>query len=271
MGFFRKTAALVLISLKETMRWRIVMMLSLLTGPMYMIVSYVIWAAIYSVNTQGVIGGYTFNDIVTYYVMGTLTYYLIYDAVDDELEEDVLEGRLTTYLLKPYHYLGFHIVYKLSHRSIAFLIEFIPVILIAGMIFGFKQFQGIHLLNYAAAVVIAFFTSFFLHALIGMLAFWFYKINGMKWLYRILVRLLQGSLMPLSMMPLLVQKVLFFLPFQFILFVPLQAIKGEYTLGGFSLSIPQLLLYGICQTVVLGFITFAVWKIAIRKYTGAGQ
>jgi len=63
---------------------------------------------------------------------------------------------------------------------------------------------------------------------------------------------------------------LFFLPFQFISYVPARVFMGSYELAGITLSIPQI----VGLQAIMVFVTFLlnrlVWYFGIRRFTGVG-
>ena len=67
---------------------------------------------------------------------------------------------------------------------------------------------------------------------IGITAFWFTKTEGLRRAFLTLRDLSAGMLIPLTFFPKGMQKVLFYLPFQFITYVPTRVFIGHYELAG---------------------------------------
>ena len=256
--------------LKNAVAYRFSMLISLLTGPIHLFASYVIFKAIYEASGQQVIAGFSFEQMVPYMVVAMGTQYLIWDNTHENLADEIRRGNLTPFLLKPVSYWWYQFVRKLGHRTLAFFIEFLPVMFICGLIFGFGIFKTSNIGWYAAAVAIAFVIRYFVQLCLGILGFWFVRAHGLLWIYRMLSYFIQGNTIPLSFYPPAVQKVFFFLPFQFIAYVPARIFLGQYELAGIMFAPWEVILYGALQVLVLFAIVVMLWNISVKKYCGAG-
>lgn len=270
MGFMQTNWSIYFATLKETTAYRIVMLFSLITGPLTVLVNYVLWKAIFASTGKAIFGGFTFEQMVTYIAVAHVTWYLIWDDTEDDLIEGVREGNFTAYLLKPLSYMRFAFVKKIGHRTWAVFMEYLPVLIMLGLMFGFQIFKSSNVLWYALMVIIGFITLFLVNMLLGMFAFWFIRPKGIVWMYRMVARFLYGGFLPLSIFPLAIQKVFFFLPFQFVSYVPAQAFIGRYELAGVTLQPLETLLYGAFQVFVLYLVVLLFWRISVRKFCGVG-
>jgi len=257
-------------SVKSAIAYRFTMMLSILTGPLTLLVNYVIWNGVFKASGKTVISGFTFDQMVTYIVISFITVYLTWDDIDGRLADGVREGSFATFLLKPISFLRYEFVNKLGHRTLAFLIEYIPVFLIMNFLFGFKLFKTNNFFVYLISLGLAFTVSFFLSVLLGILAFWVVKPQGLMRIYNMLEFFIHGTVLPLSLFPDIIQKVFFFLPFQFVAYVPATVFIGNYNLGGVIFSSFEIILYGLVQILILFLITLLLWKISIKRFCGVG-
>jgi len=262
--------AVIAISWKAAITWRFSMLLSLITGPMVLFVNYSVWSSIYMATGKTLIGGYTFEQMMTYIVVSFTLFYLLWDDADESLHEDILTGALTASLLKPLSYMYFQLLHKIGHRFLALLIEYIPVMIMAGFLFGFDIYAEHHIGYFIASIPLAFITTLLINMLIGIAAFWLVKPKGVKWLYRMVGGFLSGRGLPLALFPLFLQKAFIFLPFQYIAYVPAQLFMGNYTLGEVTLAPIKVLFYGVIQVIVLYFIVALAWKISVKRYCGSG-
>lgn len=255
-------------AIKETSAYRFSMMLSIVTGPLFLGVTILIWKALYGSND--LLAGFSFDQLVLYFLLTIVTGYLLWDDATDILKDLIADGKLSVFLLKPVTFLWYEFWKKVGDRSVAFVIEFVPVTFIVGFMVGFDLLKEVHVLYYTGAVLIAFIMSFLINFLLGMLAFWFTKPNGLIWIYRSVSGFLTGLMLPLSFYPPVAQKLFFILPFQFLGFVPAQLAQGRYELGGIMLNPLIVLVYGALQVIVLVLIAALLWKIALRRFSGVG-
>lgn len=129
-------------SFKEATAYKFSMLFSLVTGPLVVLTNYIIWKAVFETSGKTIIGGYTFEQMLTHIVIGIVTFFLLWDNVDQVLDKAVESGSLVAYLLKPVDFWRYEFAVKLGHRVLAFLIEFVPVIFICGLLVGFNVYTG---------------------------------------------------------------------------------------------------------------------------------
>ncbi len=263
----QRDGSILVMSFKNSIAWRSSMMLSIITGPLIVFANYAIWGGIFAASDSSTIAGFTFEQLMMYITISALLFYLIWDDVDYTLQDSVREGTLIKYLLRPLSFFWTEFVAKIGHRLLAVILEFIPAMIVVYLVLGDAVLDG-HFGWFAAAIAIAFVISFLIRALLGMLAFYFTKPRGMIQIYAVISGLLYGSFLPLSMLPQFVQKISFFLPFQFVGFVPAQMFIGSYTLGGVALSPMQLIFYGLIHCVILLLLVIWVWNRSVKRFCG---
>lgn len=266
---FETERTIIGMSLKQSFAWRTNMMLSIVTGPLFVIVNYVIWKGLYAAAGTATIRGFTFEQMVVYVAISSMTIYLIWDDMEGRLRDDVHTGSLSTYLLRPIPYLWFNFVNKVGHRLMAFFIEFLPVLGILAIMFGKVILQGNWLL-FGIAICIGFIIHFLLRALVGILAFYFIRPRGLIETYKVLSALLYGNILALSLFPQALQRVFIFLPFQFVSYVPTRLYMGSYELAGITLSPAQILICGVLQCIILYLIVLFAWSRAVKRFCGVG-
>ena len=121
------------VTYKEWSAYRTHTMVSIFVGPIYFIVQYFIWSAIYNGQT---INGMELNDVIRYFGITALIGYLTMDFADWNLSMLIRTGKYLTFSLRPIHHRFFALSQKIGHRVLGFFLEFLPVLLI--FIFVFK-------------------------------------------------------------------------------------------------------------------------------------
>lgn len=270
MGFMSENIAIYRTTLKNTLAYRFSMLFSLLSGPLYAIVSYTIWQAIFSATERAQIAGFTFEQMTTYVVINAVTGYLIWDNVNEHLANSIKKGNFSVFMLKPLSFIRYQFICKVAHRTMAAFIEFLPVAIILGLFVGFDVYKTQNLFFYLGAVAIAFVTRYLINLILGIFAFWVVETHGVFFIYRSTSIILNGNLLPLSFFPLVVQKIFFLLPFQFIAYVPARMFMGNYVLGGIQFTPIEVLAYGVFQIFVLSIITILFWKFSTKRFCGEG-
>lgn len=242
------------------------MAVSLITQPIYFLVQFFIWQAVFS--SHDTVSGFTLKTMLYYYAVSSLLGFLNWDDADGSLQRLVQNGRFIIYQLRPVSHLYYSFFYKVGHRILAFWIELVPVLGFY-LLFGIKPIPAMPFWA-IISVALSFILSFLINYTVGTIAFWLVKTNGLHRAIQVINGVCSGIFLPLSLFPDVMQKVLFFLPFQFISYVPARVFMGSYELAGITMSIPQIVGLQALMVVVTYFLNRLVWHFAIKRFTGVG-
>jgi len=110
-------------AIKETIAYRFSMMLSVITGPLFLGIYMIIWKSLY--GSRDVLGGFTFDQLMLYFLITIVSNYLLWDDTSDNLKDLIADGKLSVFLLKPISFLWYEFWKKVGDRSVAFVLEFI--------------------------------------------------------------------------------------------------------------------------------------------------
>lgn len=259
--------AATLATYKDWMAYRSSVALSLFVGPVFFLVQVAIWTAVYQSTDD--IAGFTLQGMIRYYGATALMGYLTIDYSDYELQEHIRKGTFITFLLRPVSYGWYALCQKLGHRLLAVWLEFLPVALLFLLLFR-VDLRPAHPLWTAVSIALSFLLVFFVNFSIGLLSFWFTRNDGFRRAMLILRDFCSGTLLPLSLLPLGAQKILMFLPFQYLAYVPGRVFIGSYELAGMTLTIPQIVGLQALMTLAMLGIAAWMWRSAVRRFTGVG-
>lgn len=197
-----------------------------------------------------------------------LSYYLITAAlaqisftnfdVASSLLKRIKYGTLNADLIRPADTIFVQFA-RFSGWNAQFLIVSIILMIVA---LGFIE-APINPLIVAGAVFNMVLIGISINIFIGAIGFYVVEASGIKNALQHLARLLQGILIPLSLMPLLLQDILLLTPFPYSMYVPVSAIQGQ------SIPLWQLLI-GFFWGVLLLFVSRWFWKRSLRRYEAVG-
>jgi ABC-2 type transport system permease protein len=259
--------AVAFVTYKEWAAYRSHMLLSLVVGPAFFLAQVFIWKAVYAGHDS--INGFNLQQMLYYYGTASVIYYLIMDFADWNLQMLIRTGRFLTFALRPMSHRFFALAQKVGHRILGFIFEFVPVWLIFALVFRIplipaQPFWAV------LSIALGFLMMFLVDYTVGTLAFWLTRTDGIRALFRFFRDVLAGVFIPLSFFPLVFQKVMFFLPFQFITYVPVRVFIGNYELAGFSLTLPQAVGAQAAAVLVMWGVSGLVFRLGIRRYPGVG-
>jgi ABC-2 type transport system permease protein len=252
---------------KEWAAYRSHMLLSLVIGPLYFFIQVCVWQAVFHDKTE--VGGFTLVTMIRYYSLVTLINYLIMDFATWNLQMLIRTGRFLTFALRPMSHIFFAFSQKAGHRTLGFFLEFLPVYLCFVFVFRIWLVPA-EPLWFLISLGFSFCMSFFISYCIGILGFWLVNTDGVRFIYNFVRDLFAGVLIPLTFFPGPAQTVFFFLPFQFVAYVPIRVFFGTYTLSGISLPIPAIVGIQGCAVLIMWAVTRMLFSLGMKRFTGAG-
>lgn len=134
-------------------------------------------------------------------------------GVSQLLNEEIFSGQIAYQLNRPYSYILFHLAQFLGDK--------IPSVLGTGTLCGFAlyYFVGIPSISSASVLIgismllIGLVINFFMQFCIGLCAFWIGNVDPIRWIYKQLVSLAGGAVIPIAFFPQLIKKFMLYLPF----------------------------------------------------------
>jgi len=255
------------VTYKEWAAYRTHSMVSIFVGPVYYLVQISIWRAVYASQEQ--LRGMTLPDMLAYYGAAALIGYLTMDFADWNLQMLINTGKYINFSLRPVHHRFFALSQKIGHRTLGLLYEFIPVFIIFTAVFGVNVIPAAPLWA-AVSVTLSFFMNFYINYSIGLAGFWLTKTGGLRNVLGVLVNIMSGMVIPLTFFPEAFQKVMFFLPFQYITYVPSMVFTGRYMLGGVPLSVPQIVGVQFVYVLAVAALSEVLYRKGQKRYMGVG-
>lgn len=239
----------------------------LIWTPVHFILLFFIWTIIYQNPRAETDFEYTLSAILGYSLISTLiSESLFLYRIAWRLQNDNLNGTLTIYLCRPVDYLAFSLAETIPFSLISFGLSLPVVILLIDIMKVPIKLNGFILFGFVLCLVISYILSYFCFILVGISTFYIRYIWPTRALFLAIMQVIGGELLPVDMLPPVVQDIAYLLPFHLINFIPAQWILGRMTLPELSFSI----LYGTLWIIVLGFLTKFLWNRAIEKFESAG-
>ena len=259
--------AVAFVTYKEWGAYRTHSMVSIFVGPVYFIVQYFIWTAVY--GGGGTLNGIEYSQMIRYFGVTALIGYLTMDFADWNLSMLIRTGKFLTFALRPLNHRFFALSQKIGHRTLGFLVEFIPCILIFTLLFKIDM-RPASLPWALLSVALAFFMNFFVNYCIGMASFWIVQSEGIRSFYALLGGLFSGMALPLVFFPRPLQIIQFFLPFQYTSYVPAMVFLGHYTLGDINLPIPAIVAIQGAAVLCAFIVSELLYRAAMKQFTAVG-
>lgn len=223
-----------------------------------------LWIAVYS--NGGKIGDYSFNELLTYYILQLFITEIVATYISWDMIEEIKYGNFTQYLLKPMSYFKWQAVLNFSSKSreLVFVIFGLGIIgfAFAGYTVGPSSLTAFF--HVAILTMLATFIAFVLEFFVGIGAFWLTNVMSFRFLIYTLGRLFSGALIPLELLPKSLFQISQFLPFPFFSYIPAQVYLGRID------NVWPFYFTGIAWFVVIYFVARYLYKRGVKQYEAVG-
>lgn len=226
-----------------------------------------LWSVLFSNNT--VIRGYTYNQMLTYIVMGWfLTYFTLNYQLEDMVARDIKDGTLSNFLTKPLPYAKYLFARSIGRGSLSVLTAVVFQIIFFVVMWGkiLPPSSTWAIIIIAAMLVGSYVNRFLWSMIMGSTAFWTTETAGLFYCLRFITNFLSGSTLAINLLPVIIAQICLSLPFVYFYYVPAQLYLGTITLnqGLIGLGIEcawTLFLYGLVKII---------WMRGLKLYEGVG-
>lgn len=230
-------------------------------GATQILVMISIWSKYYAGGQT--VPGFTFKQLLAYY-FATLIIDIWISKVHENVKDDIKDGELSNYVIKPFNYFGFRLSWELGWYVVKFILLLIPLIwFFSTQNLGFViRLTPLSILS----LIMAYLLSFCASMIIGLVAFHTTETTGLTNLYRVLLELLTGKIFPLTFFSPTIQAVLDLLPFKYMIFFPARVLTGQ---AGSTEVISGLVLQAT-WLIALYLLSKKMWQLGINRFSGIG-
>jgi len=233
----------------------------------HLAVVFILWGAAFA-GTRS-IGGFDLRQTLTYFVtMLVLQFFVSAFNEDYQISEEIRNGLINQFLLKPINYFLYRFSIFVSARLVSGGLVFVPLLVALPFIHGAMTFPlepwrfalGLPALVFSALI------QFTIAYCFGMLTFWFLEIQGFVILSMAVEAVLGGQIFPLDLTSPNFFAASMLLPYPYQMYFPAAIFTGRF---GFTESIWCL---GIeaCWTALLILIAQGLWRRGLRRHTAVG-
>ncbi len=229
---------------------------------------FVLWGAAFSGVDE--MGGFDVRQTLTYFVVVLALQFMVGAFNEDyQIGEEIRNGLINQFLLKPVNYFGYRISLFAAARLVSGLLVFIPLLAASPWIFDQLTFphETWRVPAAVAAMILAAMLQFTIAFCFGLLAFWFLEIQGFVILSYAIETSLGGAMFPLDLLPAPVFAVAQYLPFPYQMYFPAAIVTGRIA------SLPEVLHGLAVQATWVAIAMVAarlLWARGLQKHTAVG-
>jgi len=262
----KKWLATFRIELVNVLTYRLNFLLTILVPALvFFLVNYNIWTSIFLQSGLVTIGGYTLTQMIAYQACVLVVRFLSQEHNGRNLAEEIRLGRISSFLLYPFHFSNYQIAGFFAFQSVQIVGALLIVIVLFALGFGAELstlglVQGLFL-----AILVALFW-FSLQFSMATLAFWLEETWVLRVIFQVIAALLSGAVMPLSLFPESLRTVLWYTPFPYLTAVPVELMLGRSSVS-FETACLAVLFWAGCGVLLAR----TIWRRGMSLYSAAGM
>ncbi len=234
----------------------------------HLVVVFILWGAAYAGNAK--IGGFNFNQTLTYFVALIVVQFMIGAFNEDyQISEEIRNGLINQFLLKPVNYFGYRFSIYLSARLVTGLMIILPLIVTYPLLGHYLTIpaDGWRFALAVPALVMSALIQFGIAYCFGLLSFWFLEIQGFVILSMAFESVLGGQIFPLDLLPHWFFDVSAGLPYFYQMYFPVALLTGRINDFGTALAMLQIQAFWVAAILVIGHV---LWVRGLRLHTAVG-
>lgn len=226
------------------------------------------WLAVYKSRPSFL--GYSSKQMYSYLLGIAFIKSLVFSSRTSDLGGMIRDGELSGILLIPVSVFKYFLSRDFSDKIINFSFSMLEIVLVA-KIFNLPLYfpRNLHVLFFVLPLlVISFFLYFFLSLIISMSAFWTDDIWAVRYLVGVIfLEFFSGSFFPIDVLPVWMQKIIYFTPFPYLAYFPIKIWLEQIN------STPEIIkVYAICLSWLVLFFVLAkiVWNKGLKQFGAYG-
>lgn len=254
--------------MQNSMEYRLSFMLSMISTVFPVIIQFFLWKAIFLNASNPIVFGYSYPQIIMYTIMAGLVAKLVSTGFEYEINDDIKNGGLNTYVVKPISYFSFRLCRFIGEKvlflAVLLIISFATLIILNALL-GLE----IKIINVLVFVFVLFFSiilNYLIYFSIAMMAFWISEVSRLFGTISIILIIISGGIFPLDIFGSNIMKIINFLPFKYTIQFPINILSGRLT----QVEISEGIIIQICWLCLLIIVSNVLWKKGINRYVAVG-
>ncbi len=256
-----------LIGLQSSMVYRWNFGIRAVFSLIHLVYVFILWGAAFKGQTE--IGGFSLSQTLTYFITLLILQFFISAFNEDyQISEEIRNGLINQFLLKPINYFLYRFSIFVSARLVSGLLALIPLLVLLPFLrhsISYPPEEWRYLVAIPALAMSAI-IQFTIAYCFGLLTFWFLEIQSFIILSMAIETMLGGQVFPLDLLPPWFFELSKYLPYYYQMYFPAAILTGRIdaptVLSGLAIQAFWLVaLLGVAQLL---------WRRGLRRHTAVG-
>jgi ABC-2 type transport system permease protein len=260
-----KFVQIISIGLQEQLAYCAAVWFRILTTLVSIVIYYSIWNIIFRDTAS--VNGFSLAQMVTYVILSQILSSQFSGGINQTLAQWIYDGRIATELLRPVS-----IIFSLFSQRVSgfigfFILNALPTAIISVLLFGCLLPAGlVEFALFLLTLLISVVLMFFLEFMVGLVSFYTMNFYGVTFAKNAVFSILSGGVVPLFLFPGWLQGVFVFLPFPYLVSLPVNIYLGAIPVGEALAGI----LIQLAWTLAMGLLAVLFFKTAVKKVVVQG-
>lgn len=266
---FKKYIAIFEISFQQEFIYRFNFIMWRVRNVLQIFLVFFLWDTVFS-DPNRILFGYDRAKILTYVFLTIFTKAFVFSARAVDVSSEIARGDISNYLVRPVSYFKYWLTRDLSSKALNFSFALVEVLILSLVLKPdlFFQMNFLYLFLTFLSLVIAVFLFFCILFIVSAIPFWMPEASwGGNFLLIIILEFLSGSLFPIDVLPTSLQNLLYWTPFPYLIFFPIQIYLGSLS---FAAIFKGLVISGIWM-FTLYYLMKSIWKRGLLAYQAFGK
>jgi ABC-2 type transport system permease protein len=253
---------------QSSLEYRANFIISFLSTLFPITIQYFLWTALYNNSPNGKVYGYNYSQIIAYTIFAAIVSKFVSGGFEWEVNEDIKNGGLNKFLIKPIDYYKYRIACFLGQKVSQFFIMAIILILtiaILNITLGYSVNLA-RIFIFFIVIIISIQLSFIFVYCTSMAAFWLSEAGGIFVIGSLLLNIISGGVVPLEVFGNTINHIFNFLPFKYIIYFPINILNG--------VIVGRQIIYGVLLQIfwIIVCKKFAdmLWKQGLKRHNAVG-
>lgn len=252
----------------SAMEYRVDFFIRLFSGVLPIVIQCYLWTAIFRNSSSATVFDYTYSQMIAYSILAILTSTVVAAGFEREISTDVKEGSLNKFVVQPISYFYFRVFKFLGDKSIRIAVLVVINAIVIAILHVTLDFQLMWqaIIGYLMVIPLSLLLNFSIYYCISAISFWVIEAWGIFSTFTLLAGIASGSMFPIDIFNAPVQRVLEWLPFQYVIYFPVNILSGKVSgvdiMSGISIQLIWL--------VVFLYVSKLLWQAGMRRYEAVG-
>ncbi|MCL1823890.1 MAG: ABC-2 family transporter protein [Oscillospiraceae bacterium] len=263
-----KYTTVVKLGIQEAVEYRIDFLFNMINGCFTVFIQFFMWTAIYGTSENDVLYGFSYPQMMVYIIMAGILANVTSTGFEYEIADDIREGTLSRFLVQPIAYFPYRTVLFLGRKILAFVV-IVVVSAVTLTVLHFTlgaEFAAMNILLTFLIVPLSLLLNSVIFYCVSMAAFWMTRAWGVFQGMGVISMVLSGGIFPLDVFGETAKSIFMLLPFQYVVYFPLNIICGNMNGNDILFGIAAQIFW----IVAVYGLSRILWRLGMKKYIAAG-